>query len=327
MSGITVVIPCYNSRPFIEECLRSVLAQSHPNWEAIVIDDCSTDGGPAAVITALADPRIRLIRHPQNRGLGAARNTGFAAARFPLVLPLDADDLVAPTFLANVGSLLHQDATLDCAYPDFELFGARTGIWCWEVKPAATLTEYQWLPGAGVLMRHRLWQRAGGYSEADELRRGNEDWDFWFAAAKSGFRAARWPESLYRYRQHPQSMSHDLDKADYLTRRFMLARHREFIETHGTARRFLAGGFWRPAAKAKAQGRVAKSLWLTFRALAIDGNWRQAKRLTCDNLRQLRPSAVLSRVKSVIRRAGPALPRPPTASTTDRRTEAPRNAS
>ena len=96
--SVSVIIPLYNKRPYVERALGSALGQRDVALEVIVVDDGSTDGG-ADVVAACADPRVRLVRQP-NQGPGAARNTGWRAAVAPCVAFLDADDHWAPDYLA-----------------------------------------------------------------------------------------------------------------------------------------------------------------------------------------------------------------------------------
>jgi glycosyltransferase involved in cell wall biosynthesis len=95
--AVSVVIPLYNKGPYIARALDSVLAQTVRDFEVIVVDDGSTDGG-AERVEGFSDPRIRLIRQ-ENRGVSAARNRGMEAARAELVAFLDADDEWMPRHL------------------------------------------------------------------------------------------------------------------------------------------------------------------------------------------------------------------------------------
>src|SRR5262245_28149594 len=95
---ISVVIPVLNRAAVVRRAIASVLAQTFQDFEIVVVDDGSTDGTAESVDT-LSDRRIRVIRHEQTLGGGAARNTGIRASRAPFVAFLDSDDEWVPTKL------------------------------------------------------------------------------------------------------------------------------------------------------------------------------------------------------------------------------------
>lgn len=116
-----VVMPLYNKRDYVEDAIRSVLAQAALH-ELIVVDDGSTDGS-AGIVEALAreDARIRLLRQP-NAGVSAARNRGVQASTADYVAFLDADDLYLPGFLQQIAAQAGrypQAALLGTAYRRF----------------------------------------------------------------------------------------------------------------------------------------------------------------------------------------------------------------
>lgn len=109
---VSVVIPAYNGARWLPATLDSLTAQTLTDWEAIVVDDCSPDEG-AALVEAWPDPRVRLVRMPQNGGPVRARNTGVAAARGRHIAGLDQDDLCRPERLA--AQVAYLDTHPDCA--------------------------------------------------------------------------------------------------------------------------------------------------------------------------------------------------------------------
>jgi glycosyltransferase involved in cell wall biosynthesis len=96
---VSVVVPLYNKEPYVRRALDSIAAQTFGDFEAIVVDDGSSDRGPE-IVAAFGDPRFRLIRQA-NAGPAAARNRGIAEARGEYLAFLDADDSWRPGYLAR----------------------------------------------------------------------------------------------------------------------------------------------------------------------------------------------------------------------------------
>jgi hypothetical protein len=119
---VSVITPLYNKGPYIARAVDSVLAQTYPDFELIVVDDGSTDDGPAQV-RAYRDPRLRLIRQA-NGGPGSARNRGLAESICPYVAFLDADDEWMPTYLERMVTVLEAHPQCGAAASTYFL-GAR----------------------------------------------------------------------------------------------------------------------------------------------------------------------------------------------------------
>ncbi|MCX7013772.1 MAG: glycosyltransferase family A protein [Candidatus Sumerlaeota bacterium] len=191
--AVSVVVPLYNKEAYIRRALTSIMAQTFKDFELIVVDDGSTDNGPAAV-AEYGDPRIRLIRQA-NSGPGAARNRGIEEARSDLVAFLDADDEWMPEFLAtHVGALVENP---DCDvsvcwylydsdrrhFRDVVRTPAQT-YGPWRLSPAATDDELRhtldmFLCGS-VCCRRRTVRALGGFYSADRCSFG-EDTFLWLA--------------------------------------------------------------------------------------------------------------------------------------------------
>ncbi len=113
---VTVVVPLYNTQRYIAQTLQSIAAQSFTDYEVVVVNDASTDGGPDIVQRHMQhDGRIRMVTQ-ENRGLAGARNTGIRNARGTYVALLDADDLWHPEKLAKHVAHLDADSSVGVSY-------------------------------------------------------------------------------------------------------------------------------------------------------------------------------------------------------------------
>jgi len=123
---VSVLMTTYNGAHSIAASIASVLAQSFPDYELIVVDDGSTDTTPD-ILAACRDPRLRIIRPPRNSGVVAARNLGFAATRGGYVAMLDHDDLAHPDRLARQVAYLdrHPRVVLLATEIELEINGRR----------------------------------------------------------------------------------------------------------------------------------------------------------------------------------------------------------
>lgn len=284
---VSIVVPFYGPADdmhrrlaFLDECLRSLQAQTLSRWEAIVVDDGSQDAESVqALIEVKRDGRIRYVRHDVNRGLGAARNTGFKSAVAQLVLPLDSDDRLRPMFLDRTRAFLTSHTDIDCVFTYFQVFGNSDSIRCNEVRPWPEILRAQWIPGPGTVMWRRVWETAGGYAELLDIL-GNEDWDFWIAALSRGVRAASIAEPLYEYREWSGSLTFRYPPQDgHVARQAIYERHRAIFRSERRWRGFLAGGYLNSASAARRTDRRAIALGLAARGLAVTpwnlGLWRQ----------------------------------------------------
>ncbi len=122
MPRISVIIPCYNNKPYIRECLNSVLSQTFSDYEVIVVDDGSTDGTGEIIQNYL--PRVRYLRQ-SNQGPAAARNAGIEAASGEYIAFQDADDLWYPEKLEMQLKFMEANPRFAWAYSDMCTFNEK----------------------------------------------------------------------------------------------------------------------------------------------------------------------------------------------------------
>ena len=105
---VSVIVPVYKVEPYLDRCVASILAQTYPNLEVILVDDGSPDNCPALCDAwAQRDARIRVI-HEKNGGLSDARNVGLDAASGAYISFVDSDDYIAENFIETLYDLLHE---------------------------------------------------------------------------------------------------------------------------------------------------------------------------------------------------------------------------
>jgi glycosyltransferase involved in cell wall biosynthesis len=208
---VSVVVPAYNAAATVGEALESLLAQTHAAWDAIVVDDGSTDDTAAVVARFVErDARIRLVQRP-NGGESAARNTGVAAARGEWLLFLDADDWIAPRHLERLTAALAADPGLDAVHCGYARVSADGAHLVDDYTPPAgdmfeTLARRAAFAVHACLVRRSLVDDVGRF---DESLRKSPDWDLWQRVARTGARFGHVDEVLAYYRMQPQSASLD----------------------------------------------------------------------------------------------------------------------
>ena len=175
--GVTIYIPAYNVSEFLPPSIESLLAQSHPPDEILIIDDGSQDATPEI---AARYPQVTLIRHERNRGLAAARNTAFRSARNEFIASLDADCVADPNWLAALVSRMNDPKIAGVGGRLLE--GVQRTVadrWRSAHMPqewgAEASENPKFLFGCNNLFRKSAVLEAGGYDEA--MRTNGEDAD------------------------------------------------------------------------------------------------------------------------------------------------------
>jgi glycosyltransferase involved in cell wall biosynthesis len=207
---VSVLIPTYNRAAYLPEAINSVLNQSFRDFEVIIVDDGSTDNTPE-LVRGIRDPHVHYVRHLRNRGVAAALNTAWHAARGEYLARLDSDDVWRPELLEILVSALDADPGLGLIYARAQwmdthgqLLPQMAGA---PIKfPGETLKSLLYgdcVTPMAVVFRRECIERAGGY---DESLIANEDWDLWIRMAEY-CRFAYCTQVLAYYRIHPQNLT------------------------------------------------------------------------------------------------------------------------
>jgi glycosyltransferase involved in cell wall biosynthesis len=208
-------MPAFDAGATIRESVESVLAQTLPDLELIVVDDGSRVP-VAEVLADVRDPRLRILRHERNRGTSAARNTALAAAQAPLVSQLDADDLWEPDYLESILPCF-DDPAVGLAYANAATIGSDkypTLIRDTAPHPIDRFPELAAdnpIPALTATMRTEAVRAVGGYAR---WIWGVEDYHLYLKLAQAGWRFAFVDRELARYRwpAPDRGRSHDKRK-------------------------------------------------------------------------------------------------------------------
>ncbi|MGC8747495.1 MAG: glycosyltransferase [Candidatus Kapaibacteriota bacterium] len=207
---VSIIIPCYKNAQFLSEVLESVVEQTFKDWECIIVNDGSPDNTREVaqqLISKYPDKKITYLEK-ENGGVASARNYGIENAKGKYILPLDADDKIAPTFLEKTVKVLEENADIHIVYTDLKQFGEVERIVPSKDFDPRTLLNLDYISG-NSLFRKEVWETIGGYKN----NIGYEDWEFWINAIENGFKGFRIPEVLFFYRVKTESRyTSDLQK-------------------------------------------------------------------------------------------------------------------
>jgi len=208
---VTVITPAYNVEPFVGETIESVLAQTMPDFEMIVVDDGSRDR-TAEVVRGFSDVRVSLIQTP-NQGVSSARNAAMARARGRYFALLDADDIWDKTFLAEQLTVFEKQPEFSVVTGNARNLGGALDGELVRARPLVqrelTLQDMVEQEDSVFIMsvfRRSVFDTIGGF---DPNRTHSEDYHFWLRAAGSGFRFVANPKALGLYRRRDGSASSD----------------------------------------------------------------------------------------------------------------------
>ena len=207
MKKVSVIIPCYNHGQFIEEAINSVVNQTYENIEIICIDDGSSDNSIEIIQNILTNTsNIKLIKQ-ENQGVIKARNAAISVSSGDYILPLDADDKIAPTYIEKAVDILDKFPEIGIVYCNAEYFGNKKGKWKLpEFDKNEIIFANQIFSCA--LFRKLDFDNAGKYKEY--MNKGLEDWDLWLTFIENGLSTYKIEETLFFYRLQNKESRTDL---------------------------------------------------------------------------------------------------------------------
>jgi glycosyltransferase involved in cell wall biosynthesis len=221
---VSVIAISYQHERFVAECLESIRAQTYPNVQLIVVDDCSTDRTVSVIERWLAETETpcTLVTHDRNLGICSTKNDALSHARGVYVAGVSTDDVWLPDKLARqVERLEAAPANAALVYSDAERIDRsgralpRTFLEDLDLPEPPSgdiyeaLLERNFIPAGSTLIRRACLERVGPYDETLAY----EDWDMWLRLARR-YEFAFLPGIALRYRVHEASLSHALSRHD-----------------------------------------------------------------------------------------------------------------
>jgi len=228
LSKVSVIIPCFNQGQYIDDAVNSILKQTYQDFEIIIVNDGSTEDLTINKLKIYDQPKTRVI-HTPNLGLSAARNNGIKIGRGEYILVLDADDSFEPTFLDKAVSHLDKHPEIGVVTCGIHSFGEEE----WTSFPTGgdvTAFFFKSNSCGNALFRKKCWEDAGGYDE--HMKEGYEDWNFWLAVTKKGWKVYSIPELLFNYRTSKTSMVKESYKKNAELIRQLVSNHKEIFQEH-----------------------------------------------------------------------------------------------
>ena len=196
-TGIAVVIPCHNYGKYLTECIESVLQQTHPPKEILVVDDSSEDDTPS-VAKDFSGRGVRYLRG-EWRDVCKARNAGAAATNTPYLIFLDADDLLAADYIEQC-LVKMRNPTVAVAYGYPLQFGDRNQLVAVPEYDEDMLMRRNFIT-SNAMIRRQAFDMVGGYLSHHHT---HQDWDFYKRILRLPWKAAR-ANTHFLYRTHTDS--------------------------------------------------------------------------------------------------------------------------
>lgn len=203
---VSIIIPCYNQGIYVAEAIQSALDQTYDNIEIVCVNDASTDNS-REVIRKFADEHkeIIFIENPENKGVINSRNKAIAACSGEYILPLDADDIIKPTYVAKAMQVFAEKPEIGVVYCKARFFGSKNEDW--DLPDFGMHILFDNCVFNSALFRKSDFMKIGQYKPY--MKSGAEDWDLWLSLLEEGIRFYRLDEVLFLYRKYKSESRSD----------------------------------------------------------------------------------------------------------------------
>ena len=205
---VSIIIPCYNHGDYLPEALESLLAQSFSKWEAIIVNDGSSDNTEkVALFYVNKDKRFKYL-YQENSKTSVARNYGIQKAKGLYILPLDGDDKIAPDYLSSAVEFLEKNPSYTAYYSLVEFFGAKKGVWNLHYSSYKDELISNSIH-ISTVFRKSDCVAIGGFDET--MRIGLEDWEFFIRLLYPDKKIYQEPKVLAYYRTTNTGMNRNTE--------------------------------------------------------------------------------------------------------------------
>lgn len=219
---LSIIIPCFNDRKYIEQSIQSAVDQTFHNKEIIVVDDGSNQETKLVLKKLIS--KIDHLLTQENKGPAAARNVGIEVASGKYILTLDSDDYFEPDFCEKAVRIMEERAEIKV-------------VTCYARWFKGNITSRIFKPGGGDLKKYLIksraignslfrkndWKTAGGYDE--KMINGWEDWEFFIRLHLDGGKTYVIPEVLFHYRERTGSKTKLANKDRYGLLQYIYTKH------------------------------------------------------------------------------------------------------
>jgi glycosyltransferase involved in cell wall biosynthesis len=206
MKKISVIIPIYNGEKYITETIQSIISQTYPIFEIIVINDGSTDGSLQIIENISKEFSNVIILNQKNSGPAAARNNGIRNSSGEYIAFCDADDIWVPDKIEKQMKIF-QNTDVRLVYSGMKSFGFTNDTFLYNGKNSArNLFKQNYIPNSSVVLHKSVIEKVGLLYESKSFFSIDEDYQYWLRIVHV-FAFDLVPEPLLRYRIHDHQIS------------------------------------------------------------------------------------------------------------------------